>query len=101
MSRNGLGHATFLKWFDEKDSSALESRLRDAYEVNGQTAWSLLTKAGALPNSSRFKIAGRRGPPHANDTGRSLTDVLDTIDDRTEGYIMQRGAALLPQLQSM
>ena len=35
----------FLKWFDEEDSRALEARLRDAYEVNGQTAWSLLTKA--------------------------------------------------------
>ena len=43
--RDGLGRPDFLKWFEEKDSRALEARLRDAYEVNGQTAWSLLTKA--------------------------------------------------------
>ncbi|HYE66357.1 MAG TPA: nickel-dependent lactate racemase, partial [Pyrinomonadaceae bacterium] len=42
---DGLGRADFLKWFEEVDSRALELRLRERYEVNGQTAWSLLTKA--------------------------------------------------------
>ena len=42
---DGFGQPDFLKWFAEKNSSALQARLRDAYEVNGQTAWSLLTKA--------------------------------------------------------
>jgi hypothetical protein len=31
---------------------------------------------------------------------RSLTEVLDRIDDQAEGYIMQRGAALLPLIKS-
>ena len=43
--RDGLGRSDFLKWFAEKDSRSLENRLRESYEVNGQTAWSLLTKA--------------------------------------------------------
>src|SRR5205085_5808837 len=38
---DGLGRPDFLKWFDAADSRALEARLRDSYEVNGQTAWSL------------------------------------------------------------
>ena len=42
---DGLGRPDFLKWFDARDSRELEGRLREAYEVNGQTAWSLLTKA--------------------------------------------------------
>ena len=47
---DGLGRPDFLKWFEEKDSRALEDRLRNSYEVNGQTAWSLLTKA------ERYKV---------------------------------------------
>src|SRR5207253_2748888 len=39
---DGLGRSDFLKWFDSADSGALEIRLRNAYEVNGQTAWALL-----------------------------------------------------------
>ncbi len=42
---DGVGRPDFLKWFDAADSRELETRLREGYEVNGQTAWSLLTKA--------------------------------------------------------
>ena len=42
---DGLGRPDFLKWFDASDSRALEARLVNGYEVNGQTAWALLTKA--------------------------------------------------------
>src|SRR5205823_2159943 len=41
---DGFGRSDFLKWFESADSRALESRLREHYEVNGQTAWALLTK---------------------------------------------------------
>src|SRR5205085_4841642 len=47
---DGLGRPDFLKWFDSADSRALEAHLREGYEVNGQTAWSLLTKA------ERFRV---------------------------------------------
>ncbi|MDQ3806139.1 MAG: nickel-dependent lactate racemase, partial [Acidobacteriota bacterium] len=47
---DGTGRPDFLKWFEARDSRELEARLRTAYEVNGQTAWSLLTKA------ERFRV---------------------------------------------
>lgn len=47
---DGLGRDDFLKWFDEKDSRELADRLCERYQVNGQTAWSLLKKA------ERFKL---------------------------------------------
>ena len=47
---DGLGRADFLKWFESPDSRGLENRLRTAYEVNGQTAWALLTK------TERFRV---------------------------------------------
>jgi nickel-dependent lactate racemase len=94
--RDGLGYPAFLKWFAEKNSSALEARLRDAYEVNGQTAWALLTKA------ERFRVHLVSDLP-AEDVrtmrmspARSLAEVLDHIDREAEGYIMARGAAVLP-----
>src|SRR5882672_3021329 len=98
--RDGLGHPTFLKWFAEKNSRALEDRLRVAYEVNGQTAWSLLTKAeryrihlvSELPDE---EVRRMRMTP-----ARSLTEVLDRLDREARGYIMQRGAALLPLTES-
>lgn len=95
--RDGLGHPTFLKWFEEQDSRALEARLRDAYEVNGQTAWSLLTKAeryriqlvSALPDE---EVRRMRMTP-----ARSLTDALDKIGSEHQGYIMPHGARMLPR----
>ena len=38
---DGLGRPDFMKWFESEIRRALENRLREAYEVNGQTAWAL------------------------------------------------------------
>lgn len=43
--RDGLGRDDFNRWFEVPDSSSLAAKLCDGYQVNGQTAWSLLTKA--------------------------------------------------------
>jgi len=96
---DGLGRPDFLKWFAEKDSRALEVRLRDAYEVNGQTAWSLLTKAeryrvfliSDLPDE---EVRNMRMTPV-----RSVSDVLESSGGDAEGYILPRGAALMPRLE--
>jgi nickel-dependent lactate racemase len=93
---DGLGRPDFLKWFAENDSRALAARLREGYEVNGQTAWSLLTKAerhiifliSELPDDQVFGM--RMIPAH------SLNEVMTRIDDTAKGFILPRGAALLP-----
>ena len=98
--RDGLGHPTFLKWFDERSSKALERRLRDAYEVNGQTAWSLLTK------SERYRVVLVSDLP--DDQVRhmqmipahSLTDALNEVGGERQGYIMPHGARFLPRVAS-
>jgi len=93
---DGLGHPDFMKWFTEGDSRALEVRLREEYEVNGQTAWALLTKA------ERFRVYLVSDLPDADvrsmrmSPARSLDDALAQIDTQTEGYIMLRGSAVLP-----
>ena len=97
--RDGLGRADFLKWFEEKNSRALEARLRDGYEVNGQTAWSLLTKAeryrvylvSELPDEDVRRL--RMIP------ARSLDDALNEIGFADEAYVMPHGARFLPRLE--
>lgn len=97
--RDGLGHPTFMKWFEERDSRSLERRLRNAYEVNGQTAWSLLTKAERYRIHLVSKLPEEEVRRMRMTPARSLTDTLEKIDYETEGYILQRGAALLPVIE--
>ena len=95
----GLGRPDFLKWFSEKDSHALALRLREEYEVNGQTAWTLLSKAeryrihlvSSLPDND-VRLMGMLPVP-------SIEDVVATDQAKT-GYIMPRGAAVLPLVRS-
>ncbi|HMG76155.1 MAG TPA: nickel-dependent lactate racemase [Pyrinomonadaceae bacterium] len=92
----GLGRTDFLKWFEEADSTALETRLRTAYEVNGQTAWALLTKAERF----RVHIVTKLGEEEVRRMrmipARSVEEALAGASPDAKGYIMPRGAALLP-----
>lgn len=48
--RDGFGNGTFFNWFRHKRLDEFETALRAQYEINGQTAYSLLQKA------QRFRI---------------------------------------------
>jgi len=96
---DGLGRPDFLKWFDARDARALAARLVNGYEVNGQTAWALLTKA------ERFRVCLLSELP-ADDVRRMRMVPVRTIDEALEqagsgdGFIMPRGAAVLPRVQT-
>jgi nickel-dependent lactate racemase len=93
---NGLGRADFLKWFDAADSRALESRLRRSYEVSGQTAWTLLSKAerfrvhlvSTLPDEDVRRMRLR--------PARTIEEALAQVEPEASGYVMPRGAAFMP-----
>ncbi|MEN3325733.1 MAG: lactate racemase [Acidobacteriota bacterium] len=96
---DGLGRPDFLKWFDETDARALAARLVNGYEVNGQTAWALLTKA------ERFRVClVSELPP--DDVRRMRMVPVRTIEEALEhagngdGFVMPRGAAVLPLIQT-
>lgn len=96
--RDGLGHPNLLSWFSDKNSQALAARLRDAYEVNGQTAWALLSKAERyrivlVSDLPAEEVRKMRMVP-----ARSLADALEQTGSEAEGYFMPRGAAVLPIL---
>ncbi|HEX8747435.1 MAG TPA: lactate racemase domain-containing protein, partial [Pyrinomonadaceae bacterium] len=95
---DGFGRADFLKWFESKDSRALEERLRHAYEVNGQTAWSLLVKAEKFRVHLVSRLADEDVRRMRMTPARSLEDALAQIDGAAEGYIMARAASVLPRV---
>jgi nickel-dependent lactate racemase len=93
---DGLGRPDFLKWFEFADSRALELRLRDSYEVNGQTAWSLLTKAESfrvhlVSNLADADVRRMRLIPAS-----TLEAALTQTDQTGDAYIMPRGSSTLP-----
>lgn len=94
---DGLGRPDFLKWFSEKDSQSLATRLRDSYEVNGQTAWALLTKTERYRVHLVSQLPGDEVRLMRMIPARSLDDALSDLSD-AEGYIMPRGAAVLPRV---
>ncbi|MBA2339682.1 MAG: nickel-dependent lactate racemase [Pyrinomonadaceae bacterium] len=92
----GFGRDDFLKWFDAKDSNELGARLRESYEVTGQTAWALMTK------TERFRV---HLVSNLNDEdvrrmnmfpARTLDEAMQRVDSTAAGYVMPRGAALMP-----
>jgi nickel-dependent lactate racemase len=90
----GLGRADFLSWFDETDSRALEARLHREYQVNGQTAWSLLTKA------ERFRIVLVSSLPEDQVRkmrmipARTLDEALLISGSERAGFLMPRAAVV-------
>lgn len=92
---DGLGRPDFLKWFDATDARALEARLANEYEINGQTAWALLTKA------ERYRVCLISELPEEAVKRMRMTPV-QTISEALDGagsekgFIMPRGAAVLP-----
>ena len=96
--RDGFGRADFMKWFEEKNSRELEKRLRTGYEVNGQTAWALLTKAERHRVYLVSQLADNDVRNMRLIPARSLAEALEAAGKHNRGYIMPRGSAVLPRL---
>lgn len=95
---DGYGRPDFLKWFDEADSKALVHRLTDGYEVNGQTAWSLMLKAERFKTHLVSNLTDEAVKKMRMIPSRSLDEALSKVDSTSTGYIMPRGAKVLPAL---
>ena len=96
--RDGLGRPDFLKWFESADSRALAERLRNEYEVNGQTAWALLTKAERYRVCLVSQLPDEQVKQMRMIPARSLAEALEGTEDK-EGFVLPRGAAVLPRIE--
>lgn len=92
---DGLGRKDFLSWFEAENAGRLAEKLCASYQVNGQTAWSLLKKA------ENFKIKIITALPESEtrllrlEKARSLDEILSGIDESRKGYILPFGAKFL------
>lgn len=98
--RDGLGRSDFLKWFDAPDSRSLENRLRNGYEVNGQTAWSLLTKTERYRVCLISELRDQQVEKMRMVPVRTIAEALDQAGNGA-GYVMPRGAAVLPRVEAV
>lgn len=95
---DGFGRTDFLQWFDSENSAALEARLREQYQVNGQTAWALMTKAEnfrvhLVTSLDEMSVRRMRMIP-----ATAIESALAQVSPNAIGYILPRGAASLPVL---
>jgi lactate racemase len=98
--RDGYGNATFFNWFRFRDPAVFESELRRNYEINGQTAYSLLLKAlkftiilvSSLPEEevSAMGMIPVRSLDEAVEKARSLLPADYTA------YVIPEGGTVLP-----
>ncbi|AJE04475.1 lactate racemase domain-containing protein [Geobacter pickeringii] len=101
--RDGYGNATFFDWFRHRDLDAFESRLRSHYEINGQTAYSLLQKA------QRFRIVlVSELPPEevrtmglipAKTLAAAMTEAARLLPDDYAAYVIPEGGTVLPIME--
>ena len=90
--RDGLGNKNFMKWFTQGDSTRIASELCKRYEVNGQTAWSLMQK------TERHKVYMVTGLDEMTVKQMGMTK-LGSVElsrfirsENRRGYILPRGA---------
>jgi len=94
---DGLGRPDFMKWFDAHGSRALEARLVNGYEVNGQTAWALLTKAERYRVYLVSELPADQVKQMRMIPVPAIAAALDHAGGGN-GFILPRGAAVLPRL---
>ena len=97
---DGFGRPDFLKWFGEQDARALENRLCAGYEVNGQTAWALLTKAERFRVYLVSQLADEDVRQMRLTPARSIEEALAQTGGDATGYLLPRGASFMPVVRT-
>ncbi|MRR35228.1 nickel-dependent lactate racemase [bacterium] len=98
--RDGYGNATFFDWFRFTDLASFEARLRSHYEINGQTAYSLMQKARKF----RIILVSDLPPEEVRTMGMTPARTLDeAMAQATEllpadytAYVIPEGGTVLP-----
>lgn len=89
---DGLGRDDFLNWFEAENSEALAERLCENYQVNGQTAWSLLQKAERFDIRILTGLSARQTESMRLTSMQSLSRAMTKVDSVSKAYILPFGA---------
>jgi nickel-dependent lactate racemase len=97
---DGLGRADFIDWFNSGNSDDLAMRLCANYQVNGQTAWSLLRK------TERFNVEIHTSldPLNVEKMGMKKIADLEQVTRRLAagqtGYILPAGSKVTLKIEN-
>lgn len=86
----GLGRNDFLDWFEAETSNKLAERLCKSYQVNGQTAWSLLRKAEKFDVRIMTELSENQTNAMRMSKIKNFDEVLSKKSGK--GYILPFGA---------
>jgi nickel-dependent lactate racemase len=97
---DGFGNASFFDWFNYEELDVFEKALRNRYEINGQTAWSTLSKARTwrviLISEFNFEQTEKMGMKKANNLDEALQMAYKQLPDNPEVVIIPDGGTILP-----
>ena len=90
---DGPGRAALMNWFDAKNSTEVGEKLREGYNISGQTAWSILRKTedfdvrliSAISDGDAKAMRSRK----FRDIGHALAET------RGPGYILPHASRIL------
>ncbi len=92
---DGVGRNDFLKWFEAENSKNLAAHLCEKYQVNGQTAWSLLTKTERFNVQIITSLDDTETRLMRFHKAHNLEEATAKIDKNSKGYILPFGAKFL------
>ena len=100
--RDGYGNATFFNWFRFREAAPFEAELRRNYEINGQTAYSLLLKAQRfriiLVSSLPKEEVRTMGMVPARTLEEALGEAEGMLPADYAAYVIPEGGTVLPVL---
>ena len=97
---DGFGNPTFFDWFNYEDLDVFEKALRSRYEINGQTAWSTLSKARAwrviLVSELIREQTEKMGMEKAATLDEALQMAYKQLPENPEIVVIPDGGTILP-----
>lgn len=98
--RDGFGNATFFNWFSHKRLDVFEAALREHYEINGQTAYSMLQKAQhfRIILVSQFPVqqVKEMGMVPAGTLDEAMVMACELLPPDWRAYLMPEAGSVLP-----
>jgi nickel-dependent lactate racemase len=97
---DGFGNATFFDWFNYEDLAIFEKALRSRYEINGQTAWSTLSKARTwrviMISEFNREQTEKMGMEKADNLDEALQMAYKQLPKNPEIVVIPDGGTILP-----
>lgn len=102
---DGFGNATFFDWFNYEDLDVFEKALRSRYEINGQTAWSTLSKARTwrviMISEFNREQTEKMGMEKADNLDEALQMAYKQLPETLEIVVIPDGGTILPVINNV